>query len=221
MSYIKLAFSSRSETMSRCLLSKPELLGDPAAPTQHASTGESLSTRCERRRQGKGKGEGLGELDLPSTALVDVIRTLSSFPFLHTGGKADAVGGSVKEGGIPEHLQLAAVSVLRALVSGEGAKFIISSGERWQDPPGVRQAALEEREELEGGDDDAEEVEDDEEGEEWETGKSGVVGRWCDRKRHCWMLPSMSCAVLPPCFRDVIETAEEDHERLSTSAPDL
>lgn len=61
--------------------------------------------------------------------LARVIRTLSLPPFLPN---ASTKGGS-EGNSFPERLQLAAVSVLRALVSGEGAKYVIAVGKGEQD----------------------------------------------------------------------------------------
>jgi len=70
-----------------------------------------------------------GVSGIPFSAIVHAVQTLSSPPFLRRGdggvsaGIAGNQGGG--DGGIPPRLQLAAVSVLWVLLSGQGADFVI------------------------------------------------------------------------------------------------
>lgn len=74
-------------------------------------------------------GGGSGSVSVvPVSMIVRAVRTLSSPPFLRRGGVTDAanqrgVGGS----DIPPRLQLAAISVLQVLVSGQGAEYVVKA----------------------------------------------------------------------------------------------
>lgn len=131
----------------RCLFSRPELLGEPAPVTVLLSpTAETTTTPAPKNVPENGTEEvdaaspnealvaGVGSRDdsasvVPVSMVVRAVRTLSSPPFLRRGGgvpdagKLRGGGG----GGIPPRLQLAAVSVLRVLVSGHGAKYVVKA----------------------------------------------------------------------------------------------
>lgn len=67
----------------------------------------------------------------PVSMVVWAVRTLSAPPFLCTGA-ADKPGSPAAEGnggsgGCSPRLQLAAISVLRELVSGDGAKYVLAA----------------------------------------------------------------------------------------------
>lgn len=60
--------------------------------------------------------------------VVRAVRTLSSPPFLRRGVSSVERRGKERESGCcPLRLQLAAVSVLRALVSGGGAEYVVAA----------------------------------------------------------------------------------------------
>lgn len=132
-------------TLLRCLFSRPELLGEPspaailsptaARTTIPASPKNDLENGAKEVDAGNPSesvamaGGGGGSVSVvPVSMVVRAVKTLSSPPFLRRGGVPDAgkrrgAGGS----DIPPRLQLAAISVLRALVSGQGAEFVVKT----------------------------------------------------------------------------------------------
>lgn len=125
----------------RCLLARPQLLGDPsvistpqrleAAPDEDGKVNsESAALEAlEQQQQNK------LHVNTPVTMVVRAIHILSAPPFLCTAAaapdKADVAdtahkgrrggGGKVR---CPLRLQLSAISVLRVLLSGDGAKYV-------------------------------------------------------------------------------------------------
>ncbi len=98
--------------------------------------GAPLSVANVTSHDGFGDGEVVSGVSF--SAMVHTIRTLSSPPFLQRGvsgpsasasvgvegGISGKQGGRDGDGGIPPRLQLAAVAVLRMLLSGKGADYV-------------------------------------------------------------------------------------------------
>lgn len=118
----------------RCLLAKPQLLGHAAdsltlqapIPAETQPNGQRNSDETLTRQQTRH--------NVPVSMVVRAIRILSSPPFLRTGlegGVAScgtAAAGGARNPKCPPRLQLAVVSVLRVLMSGDGAKYVSAAG---------------------------------------------------------------------------------------------
>lgn len=87
--------------------------GDKANPTAPSSSGVSVS--------------------VPVPAVVRAVRTLSSPPFLRRGNELPSTktkisaGGTNMNGGFTLRLQLSAVSVLKVLLFGDGAEYVLKA----------------------------------------------------------------------------------------------
>lgn len=138
--------------LTRCLFSRPGLLGDPRSLSSPPPfTKKDLESGAEEGRadepnesplaattttisSSRSSSVGVG---VPVSMVVRAVRTLTSPPFLQRAGSEDfpeigqprveGQGGSGGDGAaaIPTRLQLAAVSALRALVSGQGPGYVV------------------------------------------------------------------------------------------------
>lgn len=128
-------------TLFRCLFSRPELLGEPSSVAILSPTAETTTTPAPENSLENGAEEvnadnnpnealvaGESVSIVPVSMVVRAVRTLSSPPFLRRGGGPDV--GKLRGGGgggIPPRLQLAAISVLRVLLSGQGAEYVVKA----------------------------------------------------------------------------------------------
>lgn len=160
------------------MFSKPELLGDPAvvAPARAFSTekfsenvlanvlengaegGIINTTSISRTIKSSEDSSSCKYSGVPVSMLVCAVNTLCSPPFLRRGVGAELrrLGGR-ENGEFTPRLQLAVVSVLRALLSGEGAKYVVraleaaaASGVDGEDAVGCEEESEGKRESDEG-----------------------------------------------------------------------
>lgn len=117
-------------TVYRCLFTRPQLLGSPAlSPLPTASSTPQGNGDADRNGVDDSRDIAVDydcRKNVPVSMVVRAVRTLSSPPFLRRGVASVGRRGKEREnGGCPPRLQLAAVSVLKALVSGDGAKYVV------------------------------------------------------------------------------------------------
>lgn len=106
------------------------MLGDPSSSISDSNADDKA--KAEITEVGTGSASSSIDGVVPVSTVVRTVQTLSSPPFLPRGaGVSGDVGRPRADGGdggsCPTRLQLAAISVLRELVSGQGAEYVVKA----------------------------------------------------------------------------------------------
>lgn len=133
----------------RCLFSRPVLLGEPISgnvPQNYAENGlkngaeegyaaangttaspvGAVNTVNGKANPVPPSCSGVYSVSVPVPAVVRAIRTLSSPPFLRRGIQSSpSSSNKTNNDGFTLRLQLAAISVLKVLLSGDGADYML------------------------------------------------------------------------------------------------